>query len=221
VVGDTRDDGVNQKATAVAYWPLLMSDFMPKSDLTDSPHQVQRGATYIVRSARAGSGALVKELSQAVWSINANLPLARVRTLQDIYDASLARTSFTLVMLGIAGAMALLLGIAGIYSVMSYSVAQRTREIGIRIALGAQADRVRRMFVGHGLTLGGIGAAIGLAAAIAMMRLMSSLLFEISPVDPVTYGSVLAMLIAATGLASYVPAMRATSVDPIQALRSE
>ena len=221
VVSDTRDDGVNQKAAAVAYWPLLISEFMPPSDLADSPYQVQRGATYIVRSARAGSDALVKELSQAVWSINPNLPVARVRTLQDIYDASLARTSFTLVMLGIAGAMALLLGIAGIYSVMSYSVAQRTREIGIRIALGAQADRVRRMFVAHGLTLSGIGAAIGLAAAVAMMRLMSSLLFEISPVDPVTYASVLVTLIAAAGLASYVPAMRATSVNPIEALRSE
>jgi len=221
VVSDTRDDGVNQKATATAYWPLLMSEFMPPSNLADSPYQVQRGATYIVRSTRAGSDALVKELSQAVWSINPNLPVARVRTLQDIYDASLARTSFTLVMLAIAGAMALLLGIAGIYSVMSYSVAQRTREIGIRIALGAQADRVRRMFVAHGLTLSGVGAAIGLAAALAMMRLMSSLLFEISPVDPVTYASVLVMLIGAAALASYVPAMRATTIDPIEALRSE
>jgi predicted permease len=221
VVSDMRDDGVDQKATATSYWPLLISEFMPPSNLADSKYQVQRGATYIVRSTRAGSDALVKELSQAVWSINPNLPLARVRTLQDIYDASLARTSFTLVMLGIAGAMALLLGIAGIYSVMSYSVAQRTREIGIRIALGAQADRVRRMFVTHGLTLSGIGAAIGLAAALAIMRLMSSLLFEISPVDPVTYGSVLITLIAAAALASYVPAMRATAVDPIQALRAE
>jgi len=218
VVSDTRDDGVNQKATAVAYWPLLLADFEPDPD---SRFEAQRSATYIVRSTRAGSGALVNELSQAVWAINPNLPVARVRTLQDIYDASLARTSFTLVMLGIAGAMALLLGIAGIYSVISYSVAQRTREIGIRIALGAQAERVRRMFVASGLTLGGVGAAIGLAAAVAMMRLMSSLLFEISPVDPLTYAAVLVTLIAAAGLASYLPAMRATSVNPIEALRSE
>ena len=218
VVSDTRDEGVNKKAPAIAYWPMLMLDFAPRSD---SGYTVARGATYLVRSSRAGSGPFVNELSQAVWAINPNLPLARVRTLQDIYDQSLARTSFTLVMLGIAGGMALLLGVAGIYSVISYSVAQRTREIGIRIALGAQADRVRRMFVRHGLTLGVIGAAIGLAAAVAMMRLMSSVLFEISPVDPLTYASVLITLIAAAGLASYVPAMRATSVNPIEALRSE
>jgi len=133
----------------------------------------------------------------------------------------LARTSFTLVMLGIAGAMALLLGVAGIYGVISYSVSQRVREIGIRIALGAQAQVVTRMFVAHGVTLAMIGVAIGLFAAFWSMRLLASLLFEISPVDPITYGAVSLMLIAATVLASYVPALRATAVDPIEALRSE
>ncbi|PYR61538.1 MAG: multidrug ABC transporter substrate-binding protein, partial [Acidobacteria bacterium] len=137
------------------------------------------------------------------------------------YDASLARTSFTLVMLGIAGGMALLLGVAGIYGVISYSVSQRTREIGIRIALGAQGHAVTRMFVAHGLTLAGVGVTIGLTAAFGIMRLMSSLLFEVSPVDPLTYAMVSLTLIAATVLASYVPAVRATAVDPIEALRSE
>jgi putative ABC transport system permease protein len=160
-------------------------------------------------------------LGQAVWSINPNLPLASVRTLQDIYDASLARTSFTLVMLGIAGAMALVLGVAGIYGVISYSVSQRTREIGIRIALGAQAQAVTRLFVAHGLMLAGVGVAIGLTAAFGIMRLMSSLLFEVSTVDPVTYAMVSLTLIAATVLASYVPALRAAAVNPIEALRSE
>jgi ABC-type antimicrobial peptide transport system permease subunit len=124
-------------------------------------------------------------------------------------------------MLGIAGGMALLLGVAGIYGVISYSVSQRTREIGIRIALGAQARAVRRMFVGHGLALAVVGVAIGLTAALAIMRLMSSLLFEVSPVDPMTYAMVSLALLAATALASYVPAVRATSVDPLEALRSE
>ncbi len=133
----------------------------------------------------------------------------------------MARTSFTLVMLAIAGGMALLLGVAGIYAVISYSVSQRTREIGIRIALGAQAPAVRRMFVVHGLTLVGIGIAIGIAAAFGSMRLISTLLFDVSPVDPLTYGLVSLTLIAAAMLASYVPAMRATAVDPVQALRSE
>ena len=218
VFSDTRDDGVNQKSPGVAYWPLLMLDFAPVSDARTF---VQRSAAYMIRTSRAGSSGLVSELSQAVWSINPNLPLASVRTLQEIYVGSLARTSFTLVMLGIAGGMALLLGVAGIYGVIAYSVAQRTREIGIRIALGAQAQRVRRMFVAHGLTLAGAGVAIGLTAALATMRVMSSLLFEISPADPLTYATVLLTIVAATCLASYVPAQRATAVDPVEALRSE
>ena len=218
VFSDTRDDGVNQKSPGVAYWPLLMLDFAPVSDARTF---VQRSAAYMIRTSRAGSSGLVSELSQAVWSINPNLPLASVRTLQEIYVGSLARTSFTLVMLGIAGGMALLLGVAGIYGVIAYSVAQRTREIGIRIALGAQAQRVRRMFVAHGLTLAGVGVAIGLTAALATMRVMSSLLFEISPADPLTYATVLLTIVAATCLASYVPAQRATAVDPVEALRSE
>jgi ABC-type antimicrobial peptide transport system permease subunit len=195
-----------------------MIEFSPGPD---EPNFVQRGLSYVVRSGRTGSSGFVNELSHAVWSINPNLPLAGVRTLQDVYDASLARTSFTLVMLGIAGGMALLLGAAGIYGVISYSASQRTREIGIRIALGAQAQAITRMFVAHGLTLAGIGVAIGLTAAFAIMRLMSSLLFEISPGDPLTYGTMSLTLIAVTVLASYVPAARATAVDPIEALRSE
>jgi putative ABC transport system permease protein len=218
VLSDMRDDGLNQKAATVAYWPLLMVDFTPTPD--NRPF-VARGVSYVIRSSRTGSSGFVNELGHAVWSINPNLPLAGVQTLQDIYDASLARTSFTLVMLGIAGGMALLLGVAGIYGVISYSVSQRAREISIRIALGAQAQAVIRMFVAHGLTLAVIGVAIGLTAAFGIMRLMSSLLFEVSPVDPLTYAMVSLTLIAATVLASYVPALRATSMDPIVALRSE
>jgi predicted permease len=218
VLSDMRDDGVNQKATAVAYWPLLMADFFPKGD---NRTYVQRSVSYVIRSSRTGSNGFVDELGRAVWSINPNLPLANVRTLQEVYDASLARTSFTLVMLGIAGAMALLLGVAGIYGVISYSVSQRAREIGIRIALGAQRHAVTRMFVAHGLMLAGAGVAIGLAAAFGVMRLISSLLFEVSPVDPLTYGMVSLTLITATVLASYVPALRAAAVDPIETLRSE
>jgi predicted permease len=218
VLSDMRDDGVNQKATAAIYWPLLMESFTPDPD---NRYFVQRAFTYVVRSGRTGSNGFVNELGQAVWSVNPNLPLASVRTLQEIYDASLARTSFTLVMLGIAGGMALGLGVAGIYGVISYSVSQRTREIGIRIALGAQARSVTRMFVIHGLTLAGVGVAIGLAAAFGIMRLISSLLFEVSPVDPVTYAAVSLALTAATVLASYVPALRATAVNPIDALRAE
>jgi ABC-type antimicrobial peptide transport system permease subunit len=177
--------------------------------------------SYVVRSNRAGSPGFVRELEQAVWSVNSNLPLAGVRTLQDIYEASLARTSFTLVVVAIAGMMALLLGIAGVYGVISYSVSQRTREIGIRVALGARTDEVTGMFVRQGVALAAIGVAIGVVAALAATRLMASLLFAVSPVDPLTYGGVAFALVAATALASYVPARRATHVDPVVALRAE
>ena len=174
-----------------------------------------------MRSTRTGSAGFVDEIGRTVWSVNANLPLAGVRTVKEIYDASLARTSFTLVMLGIAGGMALLLGVAGIYGVISYSVSQRSREIGIRIALGARPQAVTRMFVEHGAMLAAVGVAIGLAASAAAMRLISTLLFEVKPIDPLTYSLVAVTLIGATVLASFVPARRATTVDPIDALRAE
>ena len=159
VVSDMRDDGLDKKATTAAYWPLLMDEFMPVT--TTIARSSTRSLTYVVRSTRTGSEGFVSELGRAVWSINPNLPLAGVRRLQEIYDRSLARTSFTLVMLAIAGAMALLLGITGIYGVISYSVSQRTREIGIRVALGAQARSVRRMFVAHGLGSAASGSRLG------------------------------------------------------------
>jgi len=215
VVADSRDDGVDKKAPSIAFWPMLTTDF------TGDEPMVQRSVSYLVRTGRAGSPALIAEIGPAVWSVNPNLPLARVRTMRDVYDASLARTSFTLVMLGIAGAMALLLGVAGLYGVISYSVTQRAREIGIRIALGARRQEVTRMFVGHGLTLAVIGVAAGLAAALAVMRLMRTLLFAVSPVDPVTYAGVAVTLVGAAVLASYVPAVRAAAVDPARALRAE
>ena len=160
-------------------------------------------------------------MSRAVWSVNPNLPLASVRTLEAVVSASTARTSCTLVILAIAGAMALLLGVAGIYGVISYAVSQSTREIGIRMALGAERQEVTRMFVRYGLGLAAIGIACGLAAAIALTRLMGSLLFEVSPIDSLTYVAVCLSLVAAAVLASYVPALRATMVNPVTALRAE
>ncbi len=141
--------------------------------------------------------------------------------MQTIYDQSLSRTSFALVMLGIAGTMALVLGIIGIYGVISYSVSQRRREIGIRLALGAQQSELRRMFMRSGLVLAGIGVAIGLAAAVGLMRLMKSLLFGISPLDPFTYVAVPLVLVAAAAFASYLPARRAAAVNPVEALKAE
>jgi ABC-type antimicrobial peptide transport system permease subunit len=181
----------------------------------------RRTMAYMIRSDRTGSSGFLNEVSHAVWSVNANLPLANVRTLREVYDASLARTSFTLVMLGIAGGMALLLGVAGIYGVIAYSVSQRTREIGIRMALGARSAEVTRLFVWHGLRLAGIGVVCGLVAAVALMRLMATLLFGVSPNDPSTYVAVSLGLTGAAVLASYLPALRATQVDPVETLRAE
>jgi len=156
-----------------------------------------------------------------VWSVNPNLPLANARTLQEIYDKSLARTSFTLVMLSIAGAMALLLGVAGLYGVIAYAVSQRRREIGIRVALGARPGEVTRLFLTHGLRLASIGTAIGLTFTVVLVRLMSSLLFGVSAIDPLTYATVAVGLTAAALLACYVPAARAAAMNPVEALRGE
>jgi putative ABC transport system permease protein len=215
VISDERDDGVNQKAPTIVAYPILMEKFGGDDAF------VRRSLAYIVRSSRAGSHGLISEISQAVWSVNANLPLASVRTLREVYDKSLARTSFALVMLAIAGGMALLLGVAGIYGVISYSVSQRTREIGIRRALGARDEEVTGMFLRHGARLAAVGIAAGIVVALGLTRLMASMLFEVSPLDPLTYGGVSVGLAAAAMLASYVPALRATGVDPVEALRAE
>jgi ABC-type antimicrobial peptide transport system permease subunit len=153
--------------------------------------------------------------------VNPNLPLASVRTQQELLDRSLARTSFALVMLAIAGAMALVLGVAGVYGVISYAVSQRTREIGIRIALGARSGEVARLFLGQGVRLAVVGIACGLVAAVALTRVIASLLFDVKAIDPVTYLIVALGLVGAAALASVVPALQATSVDPVDALRAE
>jgi ABC-type antimicrobial peptide transport system permease subunit len=176
---------------------------------------------FAIRSGRSNTEGFLKEIQQAVWSVNPNLPLAEVSTLADIYNRSMAQTSLMLVMLAIAGMMALLLGLVGIYGVMSYAVSQRAREIGIRVALGAERQALQRMFVGQGLSMTAVGVACGLITAFALMRVMTSLLFEVSPIDPMTYAAVSMTLVAAAALASYVPARRATKVDPIVALRCE
>ena len=163
----------------------------------------------------------MKEVQEQVWSVNPDVPLADATTLGELYTKSMARTSFTLVMLCVAGSMALLLGLVGIYGVISYSVSQRTREIGIRMAVGAQRSELTTMFVRQGLLLTGIGAACGLVVAFVTMRLMSSLLFNVSPVDPATYVTITAGVAATAYLACYLPSRRAATVNPVSALRSE
>jgi predicted permease len=215
VAANVYGDGVSKTPPSMVYWPIMRVRF---------EGQAQDVATYAgfgIRSPRAGSEAFLKEVREAVWSVNPNLPLSNVHTLGAFYTRSMARTSFTLIMLAVAGGMALLLGVVGIYGVIACSVSQRVREIGIRMALGAQQQSVTGMFIRHGLILTGIGAAFGLVAAAIVMRLMSSLLFHVNPVDPITYAAVTLGLIFTAFIASYLPSRRAATVDPVEALRAE
>jgi predicted permease len=217
VVEDVRVHGVDEKAPAIVYWPALLNDpYTPKPTV-----DATRFVNFAIRSNEAGTESFLKQVQQAVWSVNANLPVASVSTMQEIYSQSLARTSFTLVMLGIAGTMALALSLIGIYGVISYAVSQRTREMGIRLALGAQKRALRWMFVRSALVLTAIGIAIGTAAAAGLMQLMAKLLFGISPLDPLTFVAVPLILATAAALASYLPARRAAGIDPVGALRAE
>ena len=138
----------------------------------------------------------MNQVRQAVWSINPDLPLARVRTMEEAYRASMARSSFALVMLAISGGMALLLGVIGIYGVISYSVNQRMHEFAMRVALGAARWDVMRLVLGHGLRVAGLGVVIGLIFAAALGRLLGTLLYEVSATDPLTFAGVAAMSIA-------------------------
>jgi putative ABC transport system permease protein len=216
VAGDVYDDGADQRPPATIYWPA-----QPFEELLGMSGYQARRITYAIQAERAGTESLLEQVREAVWSVSASLPLSQVRTLDEVFDQSLARTSFTLLMLGIAGAMALLLGVSGLYGVIAYAVSQRRREIGIRMALGAQGREIRGLFVRRGLILGGTGLAIGLGGALGLTRLMESLLFGISPLDPVTFTAMPVVLAAAAVLASYLPARRAVAVDPVETLRAE
>jgi predicted permease len=215
VVGDEHDDGVSKPPVATVYWPMV------RSRVDGAVSYVDRTFAYAIRSPRVGSEALMDQVRQAVWAVNPNLPLANVRSVEAILERSMARTSFTLVMLGIAAGVALLLGAVGIYAVISYIVAQRTREIGVRIALGAQRADVSRMVLRHGLMLALAGLGAGLLGAAGLTRLMTALLYGVKPVDPLTYGAVSATIAAIALLASWVPARRAARLDPVEALRSD
>ena len=209
VVGDELDDGLNQPATAIVYWPMLNESYR------------WRTMAYAVRSHRVGMPGFLRELEQAVWSVDRNLPLANVQTLEEIQAHSMAQTSFALVMLGIAASVALLIGVVGIYGVIAYAAAQRTREIGLRMALGAQIGDVQRMFLRQGLSLAATGIALGIGIAVVLTRVMSAFLFGVGPLDPITYAVVSGGLAAIALLATYLPARSASRVDPSVALRAD
>lgn len=214
VVGDVRDDGLDHPPTSIVYWPLVVEAFDGRDVF------VRRTMAFVLRSTRA-SATLLPEVREAVWSLNPNLPLAGAQNLVRLVDRSMARTSFMLAMLGIAGASALLLALVGVYGVVAYVVSQRRREIGVRIALGATRGRVSLSVLRQGGVIAGMGLVVGLGAAVAFTRLMATLLFGVSPLDPPTYAVVSLALVAVSLLASYLPARRAARVHPVETLRWE
>jgi predicted permease len=209
IVGVTQDvyASLFERPPTNVYSPIATSDL--------------RGIGYVIRTDRAGTESFVNEVRQAVSASHPAVTVSQMRTMQEVYADALAPTSFMLVLLAISGVMALFLSVVGIYGVISYIVSERTREIGIRLALGAQARYVQRMFVLQGLTVATIGGAIGLAAAVASSRWLASFLFEVRPLDLPTYLAVLGVLILAVTLAAYLPARRAALLDPVATLRAE
>jgi predicted permease len=215
VVQNVQHDGLTTTAPSAVYFPVLTENLFNVA-VAGTP-----SVAFAIRSERAGVSSLVEEIRAAVRSVSASVPVAQERTMRDLYAASLARTSFTLVLLGVAGAMALALAVIGIYGVIAYVVSQRTREIGIRSALGARPQQLERMFLRQGFALTGVGLVVGIVAAIAFGRWMSSLLFGVGPLDPVTYVAAVGVTLAAAGLATYLPARRAATIDPIETLKAE
>ena len=220
IVGVARnvyDDGADQRPPATIYWPA-----QPHARSTGGLSGfLARRVSFVVRTPRAGTESLLAQVREAVSSVSPNLPLAEVRALDEVYGQSMARASFTLVMLAIAGAMALMLGVSGLYGVIAYAVSQRRREVGIRLALGAEPRDIRGLFLRRGVILAGVGMAIGLAGAVVFSRFMQSLLFGVTPLDPIAFTAMPLVLAAATMLASYLPARRAIAVDPAETLRAE
>lgn len=216
VAEDVRQNGVNEPAPAIVYWPVMM----PNPFVAGQVHSV-RSLFFVVQTDRAGTESLRSEIQRAVWQVNGNLPVASMQTLGEIYRRSMARTSFTLAMLGIAAAMALALGLIGIYGVISYAVSQRTREIGIRLALGAPHRELRWMFVRSALALTGVGVVFGIVAAGAVAQMLRALLFGVSPLDPLSFAVVPLVLAAAAALASFLPTCRVAGVNPADVLKAE
>ena len=204
VAENVHEDGVDRPPPATVYFPAA-----------------RRGVSLAIRSNRAGTDSFRREITAAIHAVNPSLPLAKVRTLNDVYRLSMANTSFALVLLGIAGAMALTMAIIGVYGVLAYAVTGRRREVSIRVVLGAEPAMIKTLFLRQGLILTSVGGAIGLAAAAALSRWISSLLFGITPLDPLTYTAAAAIILVAATIASYLPAYRAASVDPMETLRND
>ncbi len=217
VAADVRDDGMDRAAPAMVYWPQVTLAFWQ-----DSPADqilAWRTQSYAIRTERMGEEGFVREVHEAVWSVTPDVPLRSVRSMPELMSLSIARTSFTVVLLGAAAGVALLLGLVGVYGVVSYAVSQRSRELGMRMALGAESRHIKLMVLRQTLVIAGSGIVIGMGLALVVTQLMSSLLYDVSVVDPLTYGLVAAGLLLVAIVSSYIPARRASRVDAMEVLR--
>ena len=215
VVGDVRDAGLRDEPPGVVYWPMAVDDFLGFDSW------VRRDMAYLVRTTVVPATAVLPQVREAVWEVNSDLPLAGVQTLDEVVRRDLAPTEFMMMLLAIAAGVALVLGAVGVYGVISYSVSQRTHEIGIRIALGATATDVKRLGLKHGLAIAAAGGAVGLLGAVALSETLSSLLYDVQPQDPISVVGMAALITCVVLLASYIPARRATRIQPMEALRWE
>jgi putative ABC transport system permease protein len=206
IVGDVKQYGLAQPTTLQTYEPYLQASFS--------------GVTLIVRT-KGNPVALSGAIRSQVLDIDKEQPVSRIRTLDQIVAGSVQQQHFLMLLLGVFAAAALVLAAVGLYGVMNYAVTQRTHEIGIRMALGANAGAVLRLIVSHGMMLALIGIAIGLAGAFAVTRLMTKLLFSVSTTDPLTFAGISVLLTGVALVACLAPARRAIKVDPMLALRHE
>jgi predicted permease len=215
VVGDVRESGLRDSDQPVMY--------VPEAQITDPLTQLANSVIPMSWAIRTVSDptALITAIQREIMAVDGQLPVSKIRTMEQVLSESTARQNFNMLLLTIFAGLALLLAAIGIYGLMSYTVEQRTQEIGIRMALGAGRGDMLKLIVRQGMLLAGIGVGIGLAAAFGLTRLLASLLFGVKTTDPVTYVAVALILVLVALLATYVPARRATKIDPLIALRYE
>ena len=206
MVGDVKAEGLSAPAIPESYVPYAQLPFASMS---------------VVARTETAPEVMVPTLTREVQSLDNALPLLHVKTLDDYVDDSITGTRFEAVLLGTFGGLAFLLTAVGLYGVISYTVVQRTREMGIRLALGAKRNSILRMVVKNGTILACTGALIGVAASFLLTRLIANLLFGVAPTDPLTFLCVPVALITVAMIACYIPARRAAQVDPLVALRCE
>jgi predicted permease len=211
VVESVLQEGSREEPQAMIYYPLVG----PSGDDGYEP----RVGSYVIHAPNAET--LLPSVREAVWEIDADLPLADVRTMDDIVARSVVELSFTMFTLGIAALLALALGGIGLYGVLSYAVARRVNEIGVRLALGARSGEVLGMVVWDGVRVAALGLVVGLIGAAALTRLLEGILFGVKALDPITFVAMSAVLMSVATLAAYLPARRAARVDPASSMRME